>query len=172
LNFNQHQLTYQAEEQGYPAHRQALDVSGKPTEPFFIMKEMKTIFFVTMFISLTSCDPVHTLAVYNTSGRERQIEVIGILRDSIPVQQLDADGKLEKARMTAVGSKDERKSGFMFTLPPAQQANLEFGFGTKPLTDRIIIDRTDTVRVKRSLGRVKKKPFYAIGGNYVLTIRD
>lgn len=136
------------------------------------MKELKTIFFVTFILALTSCDPVHTLAVYNSSNRERQIEVIGILRDSIPVQQLNADGKFGKAKMTVVGSRNEKKLGFTFALQPDKQANLEFGFGTKPATDLIIIDATDTVRVKQSAGRVKKKPFYALGGNYLLTIRD
>jgi hypothetical protein len=136
------------------------------------MKAMKAIFFATMILALPSCDPVHTLAVNNASNKERQIEVIGILRDSIPVQQLETDGKLGKARMTAIESKDERNFSFTFALPPEKQANLEFGFGTKPATNLIIIDATDTVYVKKSAGRVKKKPFCAIGGNYVLTIRD
>lgn len=136
------------------------------------MKEMKTIFFVTLILALPSCDPVHTLAVYNASNRERQIEVIGIFRDSIPVQQFNADGKLEKAKMTVVDLRNEKELGFTFALQTDKQANIEFGFGTKPATDLIIIDATDTVRVKQSAGRMKKKPFYAIGGNYVLTIRD
>jgi hypothetical protein len=137
-----------------------------------MMKVINAISFVTIILGLTSCDPVHTLAVYNDSNKERQLEVIGILRDSIPVQQLGTDGKFGKASMTAIESKDEKKFGFMFSLRPEKQANLEFGFGTKPATNLIIIDATDTVHVKNSAGRVKKKPFYAIGGNYVLTIKD
>ena len=74
--------------------------------------------------------------------------------------------------MTAAKLKDERKFSFTFALPPEKKANLEFGFGTKPTTNLIIIDAIDTVYVKKSAGRVKKKPFCAIGGNYVLTIKD
>ncbi|RYE55745.1 MAG: hypothetical protein EOP48_09530, partial [Sphingobacteriales bacterium] len=134
------------------------------------MKKIKTVFIFTMILALTSCDPVHTLAVYNASGRERQIEVVGILRDSIPVQKIETDGKLGIAKMIAVESKDERRYSFRFVLPPEKQANLEFGFGTKPVTDRLIIDAADTVYVKKSEGRVKKKPFYAVGGNFILTL--
>lgn len=136
------------------------------------MKEKKTIYFLAVLLALTSCDPVHTLSVYNASNRNRQLEVVGILRDSVPVQQTETGGKLGQAKLVTVQSKDEIKSSFTFVLPPGQQANLEFGFGTKPATDQIIIDTEDTVVIKKSAGRIKNKPFYAVGGDYVLTLKN
>jgi len=53
-----------------------------------------------------------------------------------------------------------------------EKANLEYGFGTLPTTNLLIIDATDTVYVKKSKGRITRKPFYRIGGDYVLTLRD
>jgi hypothetical protein len=68
------------------------------------MKEIKAIYFVTMILALISGDPVHSLVVYNASKKERQIEVIGILRGSIAVLQLQPDIKFGKVKMTSIKS--------------------------------------------------------------------
>lgn len=132
--------------------------------------KMKSLFILLIGIGLFSCDPVHTLSVYNASDKARRMEIVGIQRDSVPVQDLIGNGKFGNAKLIPVASKNENKNSFSIILKPKQKANLEFGFGTRPVTEKIIIDSQDTVYVKKNEGRIKKRPLLAIGGNYLLTL--
>ncbi|WP_207533250.1 hypothetical protein [Desertivirga arenae] len=136
------------------------------------MKKITLIFLVAILFCLTACDPVHSFAVYNASAKERKLQVIGISKDSILIQEQTSKGNFGKSTMIAVDFKTEEKPSFEFILPPNKQAHLEFGFGIKPVTKLIIVDQSDTIRVKQRIGRLKKKPFYRIGGNFRLTLKD
>jgi hypothetical protein len=126
---------------------------------------------VVMLSTITSCDPAHSLTVVNATSEEKYLEVVGIHRNSISLSKVTHDERVKQVDTVAVKSNDFERIRFTFLLPPKHKALLEFGFGSRPATNEIIINGTDTVVVNKSAGRVKKKPYHPIGGDYVLTLK-
>ena len=58
-----------------------------------------------------------------------------------------------------------------FPLPAQNEAFVAMGFGTRPVTGMIVIDRSDTVHLSQDI-RIKKKHFYQAGGEYELKIGE
>jgi hypothetical protein len=71
----------------------------------------------------------------------------------------------------AVQDRDTARNHYSFVLPSGRQALLEGRFGIRPATERIIINRADTVKVHERRGRVHRaKPKVLMGGTYKLVI--
>lgn len=79
-------------------------------------------------------------------------------------------GKVEQVKLIPSLSKNEEKRSFSFYLPPQNKANIEFGWGSKPTTKQVIVNKIDTIIIKKSKGRVKRQPF--LTRNYVLILKD
>jgi hypothetical protein len=128
--------------------------------------------FILFSVFLVSCDSIHTFSIYNKSDRGKYLEVIGVLNvnDSVIIQEPEMNGKLEQTKLIPSLSKNEEKRSFSFYLPPKNKANIEFGWGAKPTTKQVIVNKTDTIIIKKSKGKVKRQPFPT--SNYVLILKD
>lgn len=130
------------------------------------------ISFVILFLGLVSCDPYYNLIVNNQSDRVRHFSVLGICKDSIVVSKASKTGAANlQIKSTEFSSCNDERS-FAFQLQPGQQAVLESGLGPLPQARSIIIDHLDTVKVKKSKGRIAKKPRFVMGGTFTLTTNN
>lgn len=143
---------------------------------------MKTIIFTTLLfqlVLLASCDPFHSLVVENKSAERRHLEVFlpkdGFYAPPDSVRLFKANPQEKQVFTlepnTAVQNRDTAQNRYALVLPPGHRVLLEGGFGYRPYTERIVIDRTDTVVVNNKKSRVyKEKPRPLWGGQYKLDI--
>jgi hypothetical protein len=131
-------------------------------------------------LTLTACDPFHSLVVSNDSKQDKSIQIVMPdevynsfgLRDSLLFESNEKKGNVQTKTVKRPVTKDSLTKSYSFVLPSQQNAIIEFGLGARPIKQKIIIDNTDTVIVKPNSKRIKKKPKLALGGEYKLTIID
>lgn len=141
----------------------------------------KAIVILTVVILLTSCDPYHSLVVENRSAANKHIQVVLPRKeyftppDSVRLAKTTTQSQhgYELLERIAVQDRDAAINRYSFVLPSGRRALLEGGFGIRPITELIIINRADTVKVNERRGRVHKvKPKVLMGGTYKLVINQ
>lgn len=139
----------------------------------------KAIHILTALVLLTSCDPYHSLVVENRSAEDKHLQVALPRKayfeppDSVRLFKIATQSHhaYELMERIAVQDRDTAMNHYSFVLPSGRQALLEGGFGIRPITEWIIINGTDTVKVQERKGKVQKaKPKVLMGGTYRLVI--
>jgi hypothetical protein len=113
---------------------------------------------ILLFI-LSSCDPGYVVVLSNQSLKDKDIRVIVadkrkiILLDSIAI----IDSENAPKRFMLAPLKDATTNSYFFTLHKGKCAILQQGIGGPDLSEKIIIDHSDTILLSNYKRIIKKK---------------
>ena len=117
---------------------------------------MPILFF--LFV-LSSCDPGHVVILSNQSLEDKNIKVI--VTDKHKIHYLDSIAIIDSVnalgRLMIAISKDSNANSYSFTLEKRKNAVLQQGIGGPDLTEKIIVDFTDTISLIKDKRITTKK---------------
>jgi hypothetical protein len=141
-------------------------------------------------IALTSCDPGIAVVISNKSKTDKNVRVI-----YPPDFKFPADGKIgindsvetiDESDYTKAGerfsntvrvpilSMDTAARTYSFDLKAGHRVAIESRWpaGSPTYGQRVIIDNTDTVELRKEGKEFRKKPKLVLGGSWIYTISD
>ena len=119
----------------------------------------RRISVLILLFFLSSCDPGHVVILSNQSLKDKEIRVIVadkrkiILLDSIAI----IDSENAPKRFMIAPLKDSTTNSYFFTLHKGKCAILQQGIGSPDLTEKIIVDHSDTILLTNDKRIIKKK---------------
>jgi len=124
------------------------------------------ILFALISGMLYSCDPGYIVILSNKSPTDRHISVINVNQnrllytDSIFVTDTSVlDPFLNTASKQATKIEKTSSDSYSFVLEKGKEAILQNGLGGPDLREKIIVDRGDTILMKKDKRSVMKRKF-------------
>lgn len=153
------------------------------------MNRLIIVVFTLLALMLASCDPGYSLLIYNRSAKPHNICVIYDKTFASYYKPGDYHHSLVHKNYIIISSLDSSKgqllkkdslsthwtTSYSFTLPAQSKVVMEYGFGSAPTTQDIVIDGGDTINTlkRRSwMYRIHKRPKLMLGGEYSLTLSE